>query len=113
MGCIKGNGKDSLSLGNSHWWLILDGEKIGTRGLGPVIRCDGKLYETDLTSLYTGVRPVMCVDLTSDAYSYAGKISTDIQLCGDLNKDDNVSLSDALKAFKSSTRNRKLHQMKQ
>ena len=102
MGCIKGNGKDSLSLGNSHWWLILDGEKIGTRGLGPVIRCDGKLYETDLTSLYTGVRPVMCVDLTSDAYSYAGKISTDIQLCGDLNKDDNVSLSDALKALKYS-----------
>ena len=102
MGCPKGNGKDSLSLGNSHWWLILDGEKIGTRGLGPIICSNGKLYETELSSLDTGVRPVMCVDLTSDAYSYAGKISTDIQLCGDLDKDDNVSLSDALKALKYS-----------
>ena len=102
MGCPKGNGKDSLSLGNSHWWLILDGEKIGTQTTGPIICSNGKLYGTELSSSYTGVRPVMCVDLTSDAYSYAGKISTDIQLCGDLDKDDNVSLSDALKALKYS-----------
>ena len=102
MGCVKGNGKDPLCLGNSEWWIMLDGEKIGMRANGPYITPAGILHYTNLASLYTGVRPVMCVDLTSDAYSYAGKISTDIQLYGDLDKDDNVSLSDALKALKYS-----------
>lgn len=95
-GCYRVNSSDPMTKNTSNWWLRNDDYSYN----GNSVLFTGACNRANLSDSYTGIRPALYLDLSSDAYEYAGKVSTDYQLYADLDQDDKVSIQDAQRILK-------------